>query len=176
MDNCRQSDEQFAILLDGLIGIPIRRIRYKRCEIAKQSVEKLTEILRKPKPNQLDELQLDSCRIIEADTTIILHELSMHSHLKKLQLRDIQLTPNNLPDLLIFLTKASSTLTDLDLSFNLFASSCLFDITKILHENKKLKFLDLSYNNFIDNNKQSAKQVPAKPDAVRRVSTIKQNI
>ena len=108
----------------------------------------LIPIISKRKPQNLEELRIVNCKISSAVSSELIDALINNSSgLKKVSLVNANITQASFVNLLKFIEECRSII-DLDLSFNGFLSTQMFELIKVLAKNRKLESVNLSWNTF----------------------------
>lgn len=95
-NNCGITDEQFAMILEGLVKLKdFKSIIYKLNTLNYLSLEKLVPIFQKRLPHHLEELKIIDCKINASQVCQLMKDLRTKSQLKSLALVNVNHSPES---------------------------------------------------------------------------------
>jgi len=148
LDSNGLKDKSMAKLLEGLSKLHrLKKFACSNNQMMGGSVHFLTKIINNPKPVHLDELRLNNCKLSRNFTADLLTELN-DKHVRKLSLIKCNLDHSNIIGLRT-LIENSQVLIDLDISWNEMTVQAVADLTETLNMDRRLQYLNLSFNNLI---------------------------
>ena len=113
------------------------------------SLDAITPLLSRRKPNNLEELRIVSCRIGGCITHGLIDALLDGSNLKKLGLVQANMSSLSFKGLCLYVKKSRS-LRELDLSYNEIPMRLMSQLIEVIKSNRTLTNLDLSWNQIMD--------------------------
>lgn len=150
-----------AILLKGLLKqLGFKALTCKKSNLDVQAISVIVELLQRPFPQNLEELRIINCKVKPVVIEKLLAPIP-DTRLRRLALVGAGMDTKTLARILELLTKSTS-LIDLDISWNLLGPEDLKRLFAFLSENRKLISLNVSWNNIQQQEPNNLKELKAK--------------
>ena len=149
-DNCGIDDGEMSNLLQAFSKFKdFKSIIYRHNEFSDESMEGIRPILIKQFPNHLSELRISNCRMSPQVTEELINAVCSRCFLKSLEIGKAPISKEMMVKLADYM-QSSKFIEELDLSWNSMHPTSLTYFLGKLEENKRLSFLNLSYNNIVE--------------------------
>ena len=146
IDNCGLTDSTSSVLFQGLQNLfQLKSVTLRHVSLGAQFVEQLKGIFAKFFPNNVDELRIENCKITKEDSIELCRALNGECYLKKLSLVQANLDEECILELSYYVEN-NRYIQDLDISKNQLRSIHMLPLIRVLTDNKRLKYLNLSWN------------------------------
>ena len=177
LDNNGIRDEGMQIILESLCELKyVKKLVVKNNELSSyESLGWLRQLLGRIQPNQLDELRLNNCKMSAQFIEDLFEIILECKSLRKFSLirANIQTVTSNMNTItnLIKIIQNVKTLVELDISWNEMTPGSMKEITAALASNRRIKYLNLSWNSMTTNENLGLRNLEKDPNKISKTET-----